>query len=57
MNLDKVLGKQFAPVQHVVTARDCMLYALGIGVGDRPEDPRDLQFTYENFERRALRRS
>ena len=24
-----------------------MLYALGIGVGDRPEDPRDLQFTYE----------
>ena len=47
MNLDKVLGKQFAPIEHVVTARDCMLYALGIGVGDRPEDPRDLQFTYE----------
>lgn len=47
MNLDKVLGKQFAPIEQVVTARDCMLYALGIGVGDRPEDPRDLQFTYE----------
>ncbi len=24
-----------------------MLYALGIGVGDRPEDARDLQFVYE----------
>ena len=47
MHLDTVLGKQFAPIEHLVTPRDCMLYALGIGVGDRPEDPRDLQFTYE----------
>ncbi len=47
MNLEKVLGKQFAPIEHVVTARDCMLYALGIGVGERPEEACDLQFIYE----------
>ena len=47
MNLEKVLLRQFAPVEHTLTPRDCMLYALGIGVGDRPEDPRDLQFVYE----------
>lgn len=47
MNLDKVLRRQFTPIEHTVTPRDCMLYALGIGVGDRPEDPRDLQFVYE----------
>lgn len=47
MNLDKVLRKQLTPIEHTVTQRDCMLYALGIGVGDRPEDTRDLQFLYE----------
>ncbi len=47
MILDKVLTRKFPDIEHAVTSRDCMLYALGIGVGDRPEDPRDLQFTYE----------
>lgn len=27
--------------------RDVMLYALGLGIGDRPTDPAHLQFTYE----------
>ena len=47
MNLDKVLRRHFPAIEHTVTPRDCVLYALGIGVGDRPEDPRDLQFLYE----------
>lgn len=47
MKLDKLLSKQFTPLDHALTARDCMLYALGIGVGLRPELPADLQFCYE----------
>lgn len=47
MILDKVLGRTFAAIEHTVSPRDCMLYALGIGVGDRPEDARDLQFVFE----------
>jgi len=47
MILDKVLTWKFPVIEHTATPRDCMLYALGIGVGDRPEDPRDLQFIYE----------
>jgi acyl dehydratase len=47
MNLDKLLARKFDLLEHELTARDCMLYALGIGVGLRPEDPADLQFCYE----------
>lgn len=47
MNLEKILNKQFDDIEHHASPRDCMLYALGIGVGLRPEDPNDLQFTYE----------
>lgn len=47
MNLEKVLAHSFKPIEHVLTARDCMLYAAGIGVGERPEAPGDLQFLYE----------
>ena len=48
MNLEKILAHQFKEVEFTATPRDCMLYALGIGVGLRPEDQRDLQFTYED---------
>jgi acyl dehydratase len=47
MNLAKLLQFRIPSVEAKLTARDAMLYALGIGVGDRPEDPRDLQFVYE----------
>lgn len=47
MNLRKVLSHQFKPIEHALQARDCMLYAAGIGVGARPEHPGDLQFLYE----------
>lgn len=47
MNLDKVLSKQFPALEATLTPRDCMLYALGVGVGTRPQAAEDLQFTYE----------
>ena len=47
MNLDKVLGKEFSPIEFPVTPRDCMLYALGIGAGSRATNVGDLQFCYE----------
>jgi len=47
MNLEKLLQYQFPELEYTVTPRDAMLYALGIGVGDRPGDARDLQFVYE----------
>lgn len=48
MNLEKVLARQFQPIEHALSPRDCILYAAGIGVGLRPLDQRDLQFLYED---------
>lgn len=47
MNLKKVLAWQFPALEHTISPRDCMLYALGIGAGSRPLAPEDLQFTFE----------
>jgi len=47
MNLDKVLAKKFPALEQTLTPRDCMLYALGVGVGTRPLAQEDLQFAYE----------
>jgi acyl dehydratase len=47
MNLEKLLAKQFPSFEQVASPRDCMLYALGIGLGSNQTDPAELQFTYE----------
>lgn len=47
MNLEKLLEFRFPQLEFTATPRDAMLYALGIGVGDRPEDAGDLQYVYE----------
>ncbi len=47
MNLEKVLAKRFPELEHRLTPRDCMLYALGVGVGTRPDAAEDLPFVYE----------
>ena len=47
MILDKVLNYQLQPVEHTISEKDCMLYALGIGLGADPVDPGQLQFVYE----------
>lgn len=48
MNLEKVLAKRFPALEHTISPRDCMLYALGVGVGSRPAAQEELQFTYED---------
>nr|WP_237392577.1 MaoC/PaaZ C-terminal domain-containing protein [Aurantiacibacter rhizosphaerae] len=35
------------PIVHRYDAKDSMLYALGLGYGDDPTDPRQVQFVYE----------
>lgn len=47
MNLEMVLDKRFPIVEQTMSPRDCMLYALGIGLGADPMQPEELQFTYE----------
>lgn len=47
MNLEKMLQFQVPSVEARLTARDAMLYALGVGIGDQPEDAKDLQYLYE----------
>src|SRR5215475_3071901 len=37
----------FPDVEHRYTARDAMLYALGLGCGNDPTDPDELQFVFE----------
>ena len=48
MNLEKVLARQFPALEHTISPRDCMLYALGLGIGSRPDASEDLQFSYED---------
>jgi len=47
MNLEKTLNKKLAPIEETITEKDCMLYALGIGLGQDPLDEKQLQFVYE----------
>ena len=47
MNLEKLLELKLPELEYTATPRDAMLYALGIGVGDRLDAASDLQFVYE----------
>jgi len=47
MNLEKVLKLKLEALEHAISEKDCMLYALGIGLGTNPLDPAELQFVYE----------
>lgn len=48
MNLEALRSLSLAPVEQAYTARDTILYALGLGLGERPTDPAHLRFTYED---------
>lgn len=50
MNLEKMLKYAVPSVEARLSARDAMLYALGVGVGDNPEEVKDLQYVYERAE-------
>lgn len=47
MNLEAIQRRQFAPVEHHLTRRDTMLYALGLGYGSDPLNAAQLKFVYE----------
>ncbi len=48
MNLrQRLMALEFPEIQHRFTQRDTMLYALGVGVGCDPLDPRQLRHVYE----------
>ncbi|MBL4892390.1 MAG: MaoC family dehydratase N-terminal domain-containing protein [Rhizobiaceae bacterium] len=44
---EKLLNKDFPVVRQVYTAKDCMLYALGVGMGIDHLDEQSLRFVYE----------
>lgn len=43
----KLLSYQGEVVEQKITPRDVILYALGVGFGQEPTDPRQLQFVFE----------
>jgi acyl dehydratase len=44
---DKLMALQIAAAEQVYEAKDCMLYALGIGLGHDPTNEDELAFVYE----------
>lgn len=48
MNLEKLRQHVFPVIEHNVTFRDSILYALGLGYGMDPNDLHQLQFVYED---------
>ena len=47
LNYDKLKNWRSGEVRHTYTARDVMLYALGLGMGHDPLNRDELQFVYE----------
>ena len=44
---EKLLALQIPDVEHTYGPRDCILYALGVGLGQDPTDEDQLAFVYE----------
>lgn len=47
MHLDKVVNRHFPDNEQAYTARDTILYALGVGFGSQPLDPAHLDYLFE----------
>ena len=47
MNLNKLISRTFPPLEQSYSAKDTILYALGVGVGADPLDAQELPFVYE----------
>jgi acyl dehydratase len=47
MDLQAVINRTFPEVEQTFTARDTILYALGVGFGSQPLDPAHLEFLFE----------
>jgi acyl dehydratase len=44
---DKLMALKIADAEHTYTEKDTILYALGVGLGHDPLDPKQLGFVYE----------
>ena len=47
INPEKLLNRKFPTVRQTYTEKDCMLYALGVGMGLDPLDEQCLRFVFE----------
>ena len=47
LNYEKIMAYRPADIRATYGPRDCMLYALGIGLGMDPLDQGQLKFVYE----------
>jgi acyl dehydratase len=47
INYQKLMNRPFPDIEQSYTARDTMLYALGLGLGADPMDEQQLRFVYE----------
>src|SRR5664279_40520 len=47
MNVDRVIDRPFPAVVQTYTTRDSLLYALSLGLGADPTDPRQLRYVFE----------
>jgi acyl dehydratase len=47
LNAEKLLALQIPDVEHTYGPKDCMLYALGLGLGQDPLNENELAFVYE----------
>lgn len=48
IDYERLKNWPFRPIEHAYTAKDSMLYALGLGFGADPTDRRQLDFVYED---------
>lgn len=54
IDAQKLLMRQFAPIDHAYDRRDAQLYSLGVGFGADPLDVRQLRYVYEGQDGDAL---
>jgi acyl dehydratase len=47
LDYKKLLALDLPPIEHTFGPRDCILYALGVGIGQDPMDERQIAFVYE----------
>jgi len=48
MDFDALNNWKFEDIEHTYTERDTMLYALGLGFGEDPNDVKELAYVYED---------
>jgi hypothetical protein len=47
LDYEKLMALDLDPIEHSYGPKDCILYALGVGLGQDPTDERQLAFVYE----------